>query len=138
MTAHMRRWVYLITGLVAAIVPILVAVGVIDTGQGESVNNLFLSLSSLLGAGGATVAATVTHRQIKDGVHDPALPPADQALESFKEVAANQQQANADMDRLREAANAILAGGVTAIGGVAAATMTDDNPLSAILKDVMR
>lgn len=136
MTAHMRRWVYLISGLVAGIVPVLIAVGVIDTGQGESVNNLMLSLSSLLGAGGATIAAHQTHKQIGEGIHDPALPPADQALESFKQVAVQQQQANADMDRLRDAANAILSGGVTAITGVAAAAVPDDNPLSAVLKEL--
>lgn len=46
MTAHMRRWLYLISGLVAGVVPILIAVGVLDTGQGESANNLMLSLTS--------------------------------------------------------------------------------------------
>lgn len=136
MTAHMRRWLYLISGLVAGVVPILIAVGVLDTGQGESANNLMLSLSSLLGAGGATVAAKVTHSQIKEGIHDPALPPVDQAVESLKQVVVQQQQANSEMDRLREAASAILAGGVTAIGGVTNAVMPDDNPMSAVFKQL--
>lgn len=115
MTADMRRWVYLITGLVAAIVPILVAVGVIDTGQGESVNNLFLSLSSLLGAGGATVAATVTHRQIKDGLHDPALSPIDQIQEAIPQVLDQQAQANAAVEKLKQITNDLV-GDVPVVG----------------------
>ena len=45
MTAQMRKWIYLITGLAAGVIPILIAVGLIDTGQGESANNLMLTLS---------------------------------------------------------------------------------------------
>ena len=78
--AHPERLV--VTGLAAGVIPILIAVGLIGTGQGESANNLMLSLSSLLGAGGATVAAGAVHKQQKEGLHDPALPPADQAIES--------------------------------------------------------
>ena len=63
MTAQMRKWIYLVTGLAAGVIPILIAVGLIDTGQGESDNNLMLTLSSLLGAGGATVAAGAVHKQ---------------------------------------------------------------------------
>lgn len=140
MTAQARKWLYLITGLVAAIVPIFIAVGLIDTGQGENVNNLMLSLSSLLGAGGATVAAGVTHRQQKEGLHDPALPPADQAIESLKKVAEQQQQANADMDRLKDMATSILAGTTGVVTGAVVDAVTggeqSDDPLQAILRNI--
>lgn len=141
MTAQMRKWIYLVTGLIAAVIPILVAVGLIDTGQGESANNLMLSLSSLLGAGGATVAAGAVHKQQKEGIHDPALPPVDQAVESLKKVVSQQQQANSDMDRLKDMATSILAGTTGVVTGavVNAVTGNDEppaDPLQELLKNI--
>ena len=142
MNAQMRKWVYLISGLVAGVIPVLVAVGLIDTGQGESANNLMLSLSSLLGAGGATVAAGAVHKQQKEGMHDPALPPADQAIESLKKVAEQQQQANADMDRLKDMATSILTGTTGVVTGAVVDAMTghqnegNQDPLQAILQNI--
>ena len=140
MTAQVRKWIYLFTGLVAGIIPILIAVGRIDTGQGESANNLMLSLSSLLGAGGATVAAGVVRKQQKEGLHDPALPPADQAIESLKKVASQQQQANADMDRLKNMATSILAGTTGVVTGAVVDAVTGggqpEDPLQAILRNI--
>lgn len=107
MSAHNRRWVYLITGLIAAIIPILTAAGVLDTGQGESTNQIVLSLASLLGAGGAVTAARVTHTQIKEGIHDPALSPIDQIQEAVPKVLAQQQQANDAVDQLRQVTAAL-------------------------------
>ena len=140
MTAQVRKWIYLFTGLVAGIIPILIAVGLIDTGQGESANNLMLSLSSLLGAGGATVAAGVVRKQQKEGLHDPALPPADQAIESLKQVASQQHQANADMDRLKDMATSILAGTTGVVTGAVVDAVTGggqpEDPLQAILRNI--
>jgi len=140
MTAQMRKWIYLISGLVAGVIPILIAVGLIDTGQGESANNLMLSLSSLLGAGGATVAAGAVRKQQKEGVLTPPLPPADQAIESLKKVAAQQEQANADMDRLKNMATSILAGTTGVVTGAVLDAVTGDgqpeDPLQAILRDI--
>lgn len=110
MTAKMRQNFYLLTGLIAAVIPILVAVGVIDTGQGESTNQIMLSLASLLGAGGAATAAKHVNVQIKEGLHDPPLAPVDQIMEALPKVLANQAQANADVDKLREAAGQLATG----------------------------
>ncbi len=66
-----RQWLYLVTGLVAAVVPILVQTGLLDSGQGDSSATLITSLVALLGGGGALTAAHHTRIQIKDGVHDP-------------------------------------------------------------------
>ena len=142
MTAEMRKWIYLATGLAAGVIPILIAVGLIDTGQGESANNLMLSLSSLLGAGGATVAAGAVRKQQKEGLHDPALPPADQAIESLKKVASQQHQANADMDRIKDLATSILAGTTGVVTGAVVDAVTghqdeaDQDPIQAILRNI--
>ena len=108
MNAHNRRWVYLISGLIAAIVPILTSLGVLDTGQGESTNQIVLSLASLLGAGGAVTAARVTHTQIKEGIHDPALSPIDQIQEATAKVLSEANAANADVAKLRQMTGDIL------------------------------
>ncbi len=108
----MRRWVYLVTGLIAAVIPIGVQAGVIDGGQAENSNTLLLSLASLLGAGGAVTAAHHTHRQIGEGLHDPPLSPIDQMQQSAAAVVAQANEAQQNLDRLREMTSTLNAGGL--------------------------
>ena len=118
MNAETRRWIYLISGLAAAVIPILVQVGVLDTGAGESTNTLILTIASLFGAGGAATAARVTHKQIKEGVHDPPLNPIQQINEALPKVLQQQADANATVDMLKQLGGD-LAGQVPVIGGIA-------------------
>ena len=117
MNAQTRRWLYLATGLAAAVIPILVQLGVIDTGQGESTNTLILTIASLFGATGAATAARHTHQQIKDGLHDPALPPVDQLRESANQVIAQAQEAQVNLDVLKDITGSLV-GQVPVIGGL--------------------
>ena len=117
MNAQTRRWLYLATGLAAAVIPILVQLGVIDTGQGESTNTLILTVASLFGATGAATAARHTHQQIKDGLHDPALPPVDQLRESANQVIAQAQEAQVNLDVLKDITGGLV-GQVPVIGGL--------------------
>lgn len=117
MNAQTRRWLYLATGLAAAVIPILVQLGVIDTGQGESTNTLILTIASLFGATGAATAARHTHQQIKDGLHDPALPPVDQLRESANQVIAQAQEAQVNLDVLKDITGGLV-GQVPVIGGL--------------------
>ena len=117
MNAQTRRWLYLATGLAAAVIPILVQLGVIDTGQGESTNTLILTIASLFGATGAATAAKHTHQQIKDGLHDPALPPVDQLRESANQVIAQAQEAQVNLDVLKDITGGLV-GQVPVIGGL--------------------
>lgn len=119
--AATRQWIYLLTGLIAAVVPILVNVGVLDSGQGDSSATLIASLAALLGGGGALTAAHHTRTQIKDGLHDPALDPIDQVTESAKQILAQQESANAAADRLRQVTGDLLTGvtaGIPVVGPV--------------------
>ena len=118
MNAETRRWIYLVSGLAAAIIPILVQVGVIDTGQGESTNTLILTLASLFGAGGAATAARVTHKQIKEGVHDPPLDPIQQINDALPKVLQQQADANATVDMLKQLGGDLV-GQVPVVGGIA-------------------
>ena len=117
MNAQTRRWLYLATGLAAAVIPILVQLGVIDTGQGESTNTLILTVASLFGATGAATAARHTHQQIKDGLHDPALPPVDQLRESANQVISQAQEAQVNLDVLKDITGGLV-GQVPVIGGL--------------------
>ena len=117
MNAQTRRWLYLATGLAAAVIPILVQLGVIDTGQCESTNTLILTIASLFGATGAATAARHTHQQIKDGLHDPALPPVDQLRESANQVISQAQEAQVNLDVLKDITGSLV-GQVPVIGGL--------------------
>ena len=117
MNAQTRRWLYLATGLAAAVITILVQLGVIDTGQGESTNTLILTIASLFGATCAATAARHTHQQIKDGLHDPALPPVDQLRESANQVIAQAQEAQVNLDVFKDITGGLV-GQVPVIGGL--------------------
>jgi hypothetical protein len=117
MNVQTRRWLYLASGVAAAIIPILIQLGVLDSGQGESTNTLILTIASLFGATGAATAAKHTHQQIKDGVHDPALPPIDQLRESANKVVSQAQEAQANLDVLKDITGS-LAGQVPVVGGL--------------------
>ena len=115
MNVQTRRWLYLATGVAAAVIPILVQLGVIDTGQGESTNTLILTIASLFGATGAATAARHTHQQIKDGLHDPALPPVDQLRESANQVISQAQEAQVNLDVLKDITGSLV-GQVPVVG----------------------
>ena len=103
--------------MAAAVIPILVQLGVIDTGQGESTNTLILTIASLFGATGAATAAKHTHQQIKDWLHDPALPPVDQLRESANQVISQAQEAQVNLDVLKDITGSLV-GQVPVIGGL--------------------
>ena len=117
MNAQTRRWLYLASGVAAAVIPILIQLGVLDSGQGESTNTLILTIASLFGATGAATAAKHTHQQIKEGLHDPALPPIDQLRESANKVVSQAQEAQANLDVLKDITGN-LAGQVPIVGGL--------------------
>lgn len=122
MSAATRRWFYLISGVIAALVPIAIQTGVFDTGQGENVTTLIATIGSMLGAGGALTASAVTHRQIKDGLHDDELDPTDIVLNNIPKVLNEAATAQANVDKMRQVTGDLF--GVAAAGTVAVGTLT--------------
>ena len=118
MTAPMRKWFYLISGVLAALIPVAVQVGLFDTGQADSTATLLASLAGILGGGSALTAAHHTNQQIKSGMHDPALSPIDQIQAAIPEVLAQAAQANANVDKLREVTGDLLGNGVDVLSAV--------------------
>jgi hypothetical protein len=125
--AKNRQWLYLVSGLAAALIPIAVQLGIIDAGQGEQSNTLVLTIASLFGAGGAVTAAHQTKKQRDEGLHDPALPPIDQLQESANQVLAQAQDAQQNMEKLQQISGGLITGMVGSIPGVGpiAASLTD-------------
>lgn len=107
MSASTRRWFYLIAGLVAAAIPIFMQLGVIPQDQGDT---WLAAVGSLAGGGAALTAAHHTNQQVKSGMHDPPLDPVDTVLQAIPQVMEQQQQAAANVEKLRQAAGTLLVG----------------------------
>ena len=118
MSADIRKYFYLLSGLIAALIPIGIQVGIIDTGQGDSTTTLLAGLAGLIGGGGALTAGYHTNKQIKAGMHDPALSPIDQITEAIPKVLDQQAAANAAVEKLRQVTGDLV-GPVPVVGGIA-------------------
>jgi hypothetical protein len=118
MNAQTRKWFYLISGVIAALIPIGIQVGIIDTGQGDSTTTLLAGLAGLLGGGSALTAGYHTNKQIKEGLHDPPLDPIQQINEALPKVLQQQADANATVDMLRQIGGDIV-GSTPVVGGLA-------------------
>lgn len=98
-----RTYFYLISGVIAALLPILTALKVIDTGQAGSITTLITSLSSLLGGGAALTAGAILSKQRKDGtVTDVPESAIDVIAANVPVVVQQAEQARNDLGRLRD------------------------------------
>jgi len=117
-TDKIRQYYYLLSGLVGAVVPILIAVGVLSTDQGSQWNNLVVTFGSLIGAVGSGAAGVVLGKQLKKGTLDPAASPVDQVLNGIPVLIDTAAQAQADLDRVKKVAGDAF-GSVPGVGPLA-------------------
>lgn len=117
-TDKIRQYYYLLSGLVGAVVPILIAVGVVSTDQGSDWNNLVVTFGSLIGAVGSGAAGVILGRQRKKGTLDPAASPVDQVLNGIPVLIDTAAQAQADLDRVKQVAKDAF-GAVPGVGPLA-------------------
>ena len=111
--AGARRWFYLVSGVIAALVPIGLQLGLFDTGQSESATTLIATVVSMLGGGAAITAGAVTHRQIKDGLHDEPEEPmnaTDLVLDNIPRVLGEAANAQANVEKMRQVTDDLLNG----------------------------
>ncbi|SKW05591.1 phage holin family protein [Mycobacteroides abscessus] len=118
MTDKIRQYYYLFSGLVGAVVPILIALGVLSTDQGGQWNNLVVTLGTLIGAVGSGTAGVILGKQLKKGIHDPAASPVDQVLNGIPVLIDTAAQAQADLDRVKKVASDAF-GSVPGVGPLA-------------------
>jgi hypothetical protein len=110
--AGARRWFYLVSGVVAALVPIGLQLGLFDTGQSESATTLIATVVSMLGGGAAITAGAVTHKQIKDGLHDESEPmnATDLVLDNIPRVLDEAATAQANVEKMRQVTDDLFNG----------------------------
>jgi hypothetical protein len=101
-----RLWFYLISGVLASVVPVLLAMGVITEGQGNSWMTAVGSIGSLIGAGGALTAGTMLNKQVKSGTVGSS--PVEQVINNIPVVVKQAQDAAQNLDRVRQAATDAL------------------------------
>ena len=106
--SKVRQWWYLIAGAIAAIIPILVQLGVIGSDQARSGSVLIETLSSLIGGAGALTAGTILSKQRKQGNVD--LSPIDLVVNNIPVVYEQAVRAEANVRKMQNVANDVLNG----------------------------
>lgn len=131
MTPKIRQWLYTISAVASALIPLLVTYKVLDPTSGSAWVNL-IGILGVLGTGGAATAAVVTARQRHDGTLDFTGTPAQQAIEAIQATVAQATNAASDLDRVRTAVTDVLSS-LPVVGDVLDAVITrgDDDPASA-------
>jgi hypothetical protein len=110
-----RKWWYIISGVLAAVMPILYQSGILDAGQAV--------VGGAVGGVGAITAGAVTHRQQKEGLHDPPLSPIDAITQAIPQVLDQAAQAQANVNSLRQVTGDFLSattGSIPVVGPVVA------------------
>lgn len=112
-----RQTLYLGGTIVTGIIGIALLWGGIDSTTANSVNQIVGGLGVLLGGTSSAVAAAKTGQQRKDGTFD-QLSPADAIINALPAVLDAKAQAEADIQRVTEAARDAL-GQVPVVGPLA-------------------
>lgn len=131
MTPQIRQWLYTVSAVASAIIPLLVTYKVLDPSTGTAWINLVGVLGALGGAGAAT-AAVVTAKQRREGTLDFTGTPAQQAIDAIKATVEQATTAASDLDRVKTAVTGVLSS-LPVVGEVfdAATKGGDDDPSSA-------
>ena len=99
--AGIRKIFYLLSGVIAAVMPLLYSNGIIDAQQA--------TLGGLVGGGGALAAAAVTHKQQRDGLHDAPPDPLEQIAQAQQIILSNETDAVSKAEALRQLMSGVLA-----------------------------
>jgi hypothetical protein len=106
--SKIRVYFYLFSGLVASIVPILLAFGVLSADKGNNLIAVVGSIGSLIGAGAAGTAGTILSKQRKDPSVAIGTDAAEVVIANLPKVAEQVQKAQNDLDRVRDAVSSAV------------------------------
>ena len=109
-----RLYFYLGSGLIAALLPILLSTGLIGVDTSDSVKQLLAAVGSLIGASGGIVAGTVLNKQTKEGTLD-KLNPGDQIVKGAQELQEAIKSAQSQAEQAKEVLTGVL-GSVPVLG----------------------
>lgn len=103
MTPHIRQWLYTISAVASAVIPLLVFYEVIGSDEASA----WVNVVGILGAvatGGSATAAVVLNRQRKEGTLDFTGSPAEQAIGALQAAVGQAVRAATDLDKVKHAA----------------------------------
>lgn len=102
MTPKIRQTLYAVGTIATAILTLLSAWRVLDPSTASTVSAALAAVLGMFGVGAAGTAAVVTAQQRKDGTFD-TVSPADQVVAGIDAVLKAQQQAQAEVERVKTA-----------------------------------
>lgn len=108
MTPQIRQWIYTVSAVASALIPLLVIYKVLDPAAATAWVNV-VGVLGALGSGGAATAAVMTARQRKDGTLDFTGTPAQQAIDAIQATIAQASTAADDLARVKTAVSEVLA-----------------------------
>lgn len=106
--AKVRQWWYLIAGAIAALIPILVQLGLIGSDTAQSSGFVIESIGSLLGGGAALTAGAILSKQRKSGTVDQS--PIDLVVTNIPVVYEQAVRAEANVRKMQSVANDVFGG----------------------------
>ena len=107
MTPQIRQWLYTLSAVASAIIPLLVTYKVFDPSTGTAWVNL-VGVLGALGTGGAATAAVVLAKQRKEGTLDFTGSPAEQAIAAIEATVAQAGNAVTDLEKVKGAVTSAL------------------------------
>ena len=110
MTPQVRQWLYTVSAVASALIPLLVTYKVLDPASGSAWVNL-IGVLGVLGTGGAATAAVVTAKQRHEGTLDFTGTPAQQAISAIQATVNNASNAVTDLTKVKNAVEEVLATG---------------------------
>lgn len=124
MTPQVRQWIYTVSAILTAIIPLLVGYHVLDaTTAGAWVN--VIGVLGALGSGGAATAAVVLAKQRHEGTLDFTGSAAEQAIAAIQATVDQAAHAATDLDKVRTAVSEVV-GQVTQAVSVVPGSLVDE------------
>lgn len=103
MTPKIRQTIYAVGAIATSLLTLLSVWRILDPATASTINAALAGLLSLLGVGAAGTAAVVTKKQRHDGTFDGPPDPADAVVNGIEAVLKAKQEAEAQVDRVRDA-----------------------------------
>lgn len=137
MSPKARQWLYTVSAIASAVIPLLVVYRILD----NSAATAWVNVIGVLGAiatGGSATAAMMTNKQRKDGTFDAApTNPADMAITALQAAVTQATTAANDLDRVKQAA-ADVVGQVDRVADIIAPGSLVDRMLDATRDELNR
>lgn len=124
MTPQIRQWLYTVSAVASAIIPLLVTYKILDPATGSAWTALVAALGTIGGVGAGT-AAVVTAKQRREGTLDFTGTPAQQAIDAIQATVSQASTAASDLERVKVAVGDALNTVDTVIDVVAPGSLVD-------------